>query len=43
MLDINDGFLDEQILVTALEIVTQYTDFANFVVTNIILEDLSFH
>lgn len=42
-LDIDDTFPDEQILAAALEMVPPYADFANFVVSDIIPENLSFH
>lgn len=41
--EIKDSFSDEKILAATLDLVPWYTDLANFVVSDIILENLSFH
>ena len=42
-LEIYDAFLDEEILAAVLERVPWYVDFANYMVSEVILENLSFH
>ncbi|PHT27221.1 hypothetical protein CQW23_33175 [Capsicum baccatum] len=42
-LDIDDAFPDEEILATIMEELPWYADFANFVVSNVMPANLSFH
>lgn len=42
-IDIYDDFLVKKILVVVLEMVLWYVDFANFVVSDFITENLHFH
>lgn len=42
-LEIDDSFPDEQVLVATLDLVPWYADFDNYLVSNIILDDLKFH
>lgn len=42
-LKINDSFLDEQVFAAKLDLVSWYTDFENYMVSDIILDNLSFY
>ena len=42
-LDIDDEFPDEEILSTVVENLPWYADFANYMVSKVIPENLSFH
>lgn len=42
-MEINDAFLNKEILASAMEKMPWYTDFANYAVREFIPENLSFH
>lgn len=42
-IEIDDSYLDKQVLAATLDLVSWYADFANYLDSDVILEDLSFH